>query len=207
MYACPNLVQGCEWAADTFGAEPAAGGAHQGLGTRNALLSLGGTYLEIIAPDTEQPLQGTMGERFMRLSQPGLVTWAVEAELNSVRAALLEGGVDSHGPVRTERKTPEGLLLVWGLLFPVDHSYGARMPFFIDWMDCAHPRDTNPQGGHNAELTVTHPDIDGLKSALRALTSGVRFEAGPAGLSLSVESLRGPVVLSSTEETSTLRMG
>ena len=41
MYAVASLDEGMAWAADTFGVAPAYGGEHVGLGTRNALLSLG----------------------------------------------------------------------------------------------------------------------------------------------------------------------
>ena len=50
MYAVASLDEGMEWAADTFGVPAAYGGEHVDLGTRNALLSLGSTYLEIIGP-------------------------------------------------------------------------------------------------------------------------------------------------------------
>ena len=52
MYAVASLGEGMEWAADTFGVPAAYGGEHVGLGTPNALLSLGSTYLEIIARST-----------------------------------------------------------------------------------------------------------------------------------------------------------
>ena len=51
MYAVPSLDEGLIWASDTFGVDAAYGGEHVGLGTRNALMSLGNAYLEIIAPD------------------------------------------------------------------------------------------------------------------------------------------------------------
>ena len=57
MYAVPNLDDGIKWAEETFGVPPKFGGVHVGLGTQNALLSLGSTYLELIAPDPEQDLQ------------------------------------------------------------------------------------------------------------------------------------------------------
>ena len=48
---------------------------------RGMLMSLGNAYLEIIAPDPAQPIQGTFGERLAGLSDGGLVTWCAEGEL------------------------------------------------------------------------------------------------------------------------------
>ena len=88
MYAVPSLDEGLIWASDTFGVDAAYGGEHVGLGTRNALISLGSTYLEIIAPDPAQSIKGTLGEKLEGLSQAGLVTWCAEGDLNYLTSKL-----------------------------------------------------------------------------------------------------------------------
>lgn len=206
MYAVPSLDEGISWAADTFGVEPAYGGAHVGLGTRNALLSLGDIYLEIIAPDPAQKLEGNNGERFASLSAGGLVTWAAQGNLAEIAQTLNGRGRRTAGPNRTERKTADGELLVWELLFPVQSPYGARMPFFIDWLDCAHPSDTNPEGGAFQNLTITVPDADGLRADLNAIGLTVSIQAGAPDISVDIDTAQGPVTLTSTDETTHISM-
>jgi len=206
MYAVPSLDDGMDWAAETFDASPAYGGAHVGLGTRNALLSLGTTYLEIIAPDPEQELAENMGARLAALSKGGLVTWAARGNLGDIAAVLKAQHMTCRGPSRTERRTADGGLLVWELLFPVVHPFGPRMPFFIDWLDCPHPAETNPSGGAFAQLTLTLPEPRAFKAVLSALELNDQLEvhAGDPGVELSINTRRGPVTLSSNAETAGL---
>ena len=207
MYAVASLDEGMEWAADTFGVPAAYGGEHVDLGTRNALLSLGSTYLEIIGPDPAQSQEGNAGAQFANLTSGGMVTWAAEGDLNAIAQALESAGVSTQGPNRTQRKTESGELLVWDLLFPIGSPHGGRMPFFIDWLECANPKDTNPVGGEFRALAITTPDADDLAGALRAIDLDIAVSAGPPALSVTIDSPRGEVVLASTNETSHLQFG
>lgn len=206
MYAAASLDAGTQWAEETFGVTPAYGGEHVGLGTRNTLLSLGDSYLEIIVPDPAQDLTGTFGEKLAGLSEPGMVTWAVQGDLDDISARLTEGGMQTVGPNRTERKTAEGELMIWKLLFPIAGSYGPRMPFFIDWMDCTHPATTNPMAGTFQSMQVVTNDAAGLSVLLGGIGLDIDVLEGEPAVSVDIETERGQVTLRSTAETSSLSM-
>ena len=202
MYAVPSLDEGMLWAKDTFGIEAAYGGEHVGLGTHNALMSLGSSYLEIIAPDPAQPQEGTFGERLAALSEGGLVTWCAEDVLSVVASNLSDLGVNTSGPNRTKRQTTDGKVMEWELLFPSKSPYGGCMPFFIDWLDCANPKNTNPIAGKFQSLSISTPDAPNLKRILNAIGLDIPVNSGEQSLSVSIASKNGDVVLSSTSETS-----
>ncbi len=208
MYAVADLDDGIKWAGDTFDATPVYGGAHVGLGTHNALLSLGETYLEIIAPDPAQELlPGTLGAQLADLSAGGLVTWAVQANLDDVAASLSNLGMSFAGPRRTERKTADGDLLVWALLFPAKHAFGARMPFFIDWMECTHPSTTSPVGGRFIGLKITVPEADDFKNVFAELGLVIEVAPGEPSMVVTIECAQGTVDLATSAETLDLKMG
>lgn len=206
MYAVASLDEGIAWAEATFGVAPAYGGEHVGLGTRNALLALGDTYLEVIAPDPAQSLEGTLGQRFAQLREGGLVTWAVQGHLAGIAETLKGMDINTSGPNRTERKTAEGELLVWELLFPVATPFGPRMPFFIDWLACPHPSTTNPQGGQFMSLAITVEGASDLGRVLNAIDLAVSVHEGEPSLSIDIETTNGVVTLASTAETSAIAM-
>ena len=206
MYAVPSLDEGLIWASDTFGVDAAYGGEHVGLGTRNALMSLGNAYLEIIAPDPAQPIQGSFGERLAGLSDGGLVTWCAEGELDSLALQLAELKIATAGPNRTKRQTSEGNPLEWELLFPSKSPFGGCMPFFIDWLDCKNPKDGNPVAGEFKSLSISSPDSRRLQQILTEIGLQVTVNEGLPSVSVVIEGNKGLVSLSSTSETSRINL-
>ena len=198
MYAVADLDDGMVWAADAFGVAPAFGGSHEGLGTRNALLSLGDTYLEIIAPDPAQAVESQMVTEMAAMSAGGLVTWAAQGDLVVTKGLLEEAGIPSVGPVETRRRTADGGLLVWDLLFPQGGGYG--MPFFIDWRESPHPATTTPVGGELVSFGISTPDAADLGAVLAGLGLDVEVSEGEPEMKVVIDGANGPVVLVSTEE-------
>lgn len=74
------------------------GGAHDGLGTRNALADLGGgAYLEVVGPDPEQPDPGRPRPFGIDgLRGPRLVAWAVRVD--DLDAAIAAARARGHDP-------------------------------------------------------------------------------------------------------------
>ncbi|HEY1925012.1 MAG TPA: VOC family protein [Candidatus Acidoferrum sp.] len=142
-----DLDDGIAFVERRTGVRAAFGGVHPGAGTQNALLSLGrNRYLEIIAPDPNQP--ATDDVRDLRgLENPVLVGWAAHPGDIEVFATLLrDKGIEAIGPKPGSRKRPDGRVLNWKTLALKDSAEGL-LPFFIEWgAGSIHPSVDAPQG-------------------------------------------------------------
>lgn len=208
MWGAPDLHEGIREAQRLFGVQAALGGSHPGLGTRNALLSLGeAVYLEIIAPDPEQRLEGTFGERLGTLESCALITWVVgSADLGVLSRELAECGFACRGPVRTRRATPEGDLLEWDLLFPDAPGYAGTFPFFIDWLICPHPAAHSPSAGAFRALNITLPQAAELAATLTSLGLEVAVQEGALSITVEIAVGGSTVTLESTSQSMAVRM-
>src|SRR5580693_2141636 len=98
LIGSPDLDAGIKYVEERTGVRAAFGGVHPGAGTRNALLSLGRNhYLEIIAPDPQQPASADARD-LKSLEQPVLVGWAAHpGDIQEFAARLREKGIVATG--------------------------------------------------------------------------------------------------------------
>jgi hypothetical protein len=161
------------------GVKAVIGGSHPGVGTRNALISLGARqYLEIIAPDPTQ-----MAYNFhidvRTLSEPRLIAWAaLTIDINATANRAREAGHQIFGPRGGSRARPDGKTLKWktlGVLNKLGLQGVEPIPFFIDWTaDSVHPSQDSPKGCELQTLTIQHPDPERVIATLK----GIGIEAG-----------------------------
>lgn len=154
------------------GVEPSVGGCHPGMGTRNALASLdGGVYLELLAPDPQQPQQANMGARVGAFARSQLFAYMLKAaggELEAAQAVLERGGIASD-LIDASRATPDGATLRWRLLVPRANPFGDHLPKFIDWLHTPHPSTSAARGCGFEAFELGHPRADELAALLREL--------------------------------------
>lgn len=200
VYAVRDLDEGVDSLERLIGVRAAAGGKHPGRGTHNALLSLGtGAYLEIIAPDPDQP-QPEQPRPFGidTLREPRLVTWAVrvpdiESRVEQARSA----GYDPGNVVSMSRALPDGGELCWRLTLPHARAGDGLVPFLIEWEPGPHPSQTAPAGALLADLQGEHPRPEAVFPLLDALGVELQVtESARPGLIATIEGPNGTVLLS-----------
>ncbi len=196
-----DLDKGIAWVERLTGVKAAIGGSHPGVGTRNALLSLGGRrYLEIIAPD---PAQTAFNSRqdVRKLVEPRLMTWAAATkDIASLARRAGEGGRQIFGPRDGSRARPDGRTVRWKTL-GVMHQFGSALvdpvPFFIEWAaDAIHPSQDSPTGCVLQSFAIEAPNASGVSDELRRLgIDAVVKEATALRLVATVKTPKGLVTL------------
>jgi hypothetical protein len=172
VYATVDLDRGIRDIESLLGVRATDGGRHPGRGTRNALLALGDdTYLEIIAPDPDQPPPPS--ERWFgidRLTSSRLVAWAAKtSDVDALRERALRRGV-ALGDIRAgSRRQPDGVELSWRFTDPGHVVAGGVVPFFIDWGQSPHPARSAAKGGMLLELRAEHPEASSIRTMFETL--------------------------------------
>jgi hypothetical protein len=178
-----DLDHGIAWVEKTTGVKAVVGGSHPGVGTRNALVSLGGRrYLEIIAPDPDQADYNFRID-VRKLAQPRLITWAAgTTDIDGVAKRALDAGLETFGPQEGSRARPDGKLLRWKT-FGVMNEFGAPgvepIPFFIEWArDSLHPSQDSPKGCELRAIEIEHPNSAGVTALLAKLGIEAKVKTG-----------------------------
>ncbi|MFJ5261872.1 VOC family protein [Streptomyces sp. NPDC088387] len=196
VLATPDLAATVADFARRTGVDPAPGGVHVGLGTRNFLVSLGGSrYLEIIGPDPEQPdPEGPRPFEVDALAGPRVVTWAVATtDLDAAITAAVAAGYDPGPAHPMSRRTPDGGLLAWRLTYGDSAHPSGLVPFLIDWGASVHPSASGLPVTPLLDVSATAPEPGAIRPLLAAVGTELALAEGPVRMSFTVDSPRGTV--------------
>ena len=186
VYGVPGPL---EAAMDDFerltGIKPMIGGAHPGLGTHNAIVSLGGgAYFEILCCDPCQPdppklwmgMSSLEARCFEDRCFAKVMTWAVDrtGRLEEAIRAARASGYDPGDEEGFERQRPDGSAMKWSLSYrhyTVDEmgAGSGAVPFLIDWKGNTSPAATAPVGCELVGLRAEVKDYEQVANHLRAL--------------------------------------
>jgi hypothetical protein len=170
VLATPDLDAATRDLEALLGVAATAGGRHLGLGTRNALIGLGGSaYLEVIgrdgtipAPDRPRPFG------IDALPTARLATWAVETnDVDASRARARRRGVEMGSVRELQRRRDDGVVLSWRLCLPRE-TFGGVVPFLIDWGVTDHPSALLDVRCRLVALEAGHPEVSQVSRALDA---------------------------------------
>lgn len=182
VYVTPNLNQGIEEIERLTGVRATSGGPHPGRGTRNALVALGPkTYLEIMAPDPEQPEPSEPRPFAMdqQLRKSRLAAWFLKGkDLQQLRDSAVRKGVPLGEVKSGSRQRPDGVQLSWHFTDPWALVASGVVPLFIDWGASSHPASTAAGGVSLISLRADHPDPAYVRQMLQQLKIDLPVELG-----------------------------
>jgi len=190
VFAASDLDDAREEFETRTGVRPRPGGPHVGMGTQNALASLGnGTYLELIAPDPDTAGPKNLGGALARLDATTLFAWALRrGDLPELVADLGQLGLETTRILEVSRETPDGERLSWDLMGLRDA--GGAWPFFIDWRNAPHPSLDAPAAGERLRLEVSLP-VDDVARIPFADVTGLTLTSGPPSMTAVFDTKTG----------------
>jgi Glyoxalase-like domain len=219
-----NLAQGMAWCEVTLGITPNPGGEHKLFGTHNRLFKIATpanpmAYCEIIAinpgasPAIKQGVKRwfDMDNAALQAAvaiEPRLVHFVANTpDVAAACAALSALGMERGPALQASRHTNKGVLQ-WQITVREDGQrlFNGMLPTLIQWgkADDAeplrlHPRNSLPRSGVTLQgITSTLPEAPALQAAYAAIgLQGVAVENGPANLSVTLQTPKGLVTLTS----------
>ena len=164
-----DLARGMDQIEQLTGVRPVIGGAHPGGGTQNALLSLGDSYLEILAPNPAERVASPEVAELRHLTKPTTIGWAAStSDEQMLRSALASQGFKLTASDPGLRRKPDGSVLSWATFGFANFDHPLA-PFFIIWANPAqHPSRTSPGGCELKSIHIEDPAAD-LGRAVKGL--------------------------------------
>ena len=204
IFATPDLQKGIEYLETLLGVPAIAGGSHPGLGTCNALLTLGPQcYLEVMGPDpTQTEFQGLRPFGIDNLESGQLVGWVARREgLSQFVQTVKSKGIELGEVISVSRETPEGELLEWEMTYLTNTNTSAEaisvLPLFIDWGKTPHPASRCAEGARLMTLEIEYPQPSEIVPLIDALELGVSVrESLRPGLRALIDCPYGEIELS-----------
>lgn len=189
-WSSPSLERAIDDLERLSGVRARIGGSHPGMGTCNALVSLGpNLYLALDAPDPAQELRGNNGARMAAQGGYNMDLFAVSTDdIEAARELLCRLGVYSE--IRAGgRETPDGTDLKWRYLLTDPTPYGCAMPHISQWDTDNHPSLDAPKGCSLERFVVHHPSADAVGALYDAL--GLEIETVDGATASLQVALRG----------------
>lgn len=205
IWICDDLERGSRQFEELTGVTPSFGGVHASGVTENAIVGLGaGRYLEILAP-----VRGRSSDydEWARLASKAKVarvlTYCLRGPrpLEELARATRARGWKNSNVEDNGRTRPDGVRLQWQWLAPVAEPFGLAFPFFIDWLDSAHPSASAPSSEANRGISLRGFSVGHTQAQLLAQTLGElgfsadTFEAPTTSFRVQLDTPRGPVLL------------
>lgn len=127
IIAAPDLAQ-LEQAFTQLGFSITGGGTHPHLGTRNRIIILGESYIELLAIADVAKVSAALHERIA--NGAGWVGFALQSDDIAAEAtAMRERGVDARGPTAGRLVAPEGATRSWRVVtVGSDDLWAAALP-------------------------------------------------------------------------------
>lgn len=194
IYATDSLSNEVDRFRERYGLTAGGGGAHSRLGTRNALVPIGGRqYIELMA--VTAPGASFLASGVSEILATGNRLFAVSIEPDDLDATASRLGLEVEAG---ERRSTSGKVVRWrmaGLRVAVGPLH---LPFFIDWGDSDPDLDPslNPTVGG-----IEWIELGGDGNSVRAWLGDegalpLRFREGPPGpLALALRGESGTLVI------------
>lgn len=202
MYGGSDLDALSQHFASLTGVSAEPGGSHPNLGTRNCLVGTGSpVYLELIAPDPALTVRSPVRDAVEQFPRPALHRYIVvcqSGDFDDLARAYAEEGIEA--PVHDlQRLTPSGDTLKWKLMIPEPNELGLFAPFFIDWLDTAHPSTRLAASGCAVVgCEAGHPQHERINRLYGRLGVDIDVLAADAPyMRVLLDTPRGPVALTS----------